>query len=389
MSLTHGNHHHDNRITSRDHFTNGIRSLAVQGGKRLIQHGFDKAYEHVTKKRTTNKPYQKAVEQTVPREHGYNKQTGILYRSKAVKNKPHPKKGVFRYQQTHSGIVTGAAGLQAVNDICLIGTVNQSITSTGVGYNIGANQQSIMSLNPYDKISGSSLFTAGATVSDSRFMLNENDVSIEFTNTSNVTAICDLYIIKYKKNSANLPSNTWGQGYISDAITPQVLSVAPTPGLAVAGVLGYPSYGFVGTRPGQSPQFREFFKVIKDEHFELTPGSTFVSTTRYMQDIVQKQDELANMLGQSIYFKKGQTLGFMLVQRGQIVIDTTLVHTPTYGSTTIAYIVTSKTVASCVADNAKRINVAENISAVPANTLFANQNFINVIDASDVAQERN
>jgi len=325
-------------------------------------------------------------------EHGVEEKSAVLYRTPACR-KPHNLHGMqkWRMAQTHRAIMNSTAGIQGITEMFAVGTSDQAVISSGAGYGYFQGFVAQKDLNPYQKTTGSALWTAAAAVPKTdQWMLLEHDVMIEITNTGNTTMIGDLYVSQLKKDTEDGWTGLWAEGYSNAAFAvSEPAAVQPTTP-AIAGTSGYPDVTMVGTRPNESGKFREYYKVVKCFHYELCPGATEVFKVRIVQNKLENLEYLTEAQGKGLHFIHSQTFFFAHVQRGQVVVDKTLapvvaVNEPTYAQTQACFIANVKTQLCGIMGNAQRTTINDVITNVPKNALSTLQAFINDVDVATVA----
>nr|WAE43049.1 MAG: capsid protein [Cressdnaviricota sp.] len=376
------NHHHSGRLgfvrNGLDSYVAGIHDRVNKrhrtGNPKVIWKG-PPAPPH------TRKSYKKRklrVSEESEREHGITEKSVTLHRTKATMSQRKVAKGKWRYEQTHAGILSNPAGAQSISNLLYVGTAAQSMTSSGDTYNNGQNYDALYQLNPYDFTSGSALFAAGISPSTAKFMLLEHSIMIEFANTCTSAMIFDIYVVQCKKATTLTAESAWANGY-ADAALGTSVQTFPVPGSTTA-LVGSLSQTMVGAVPSQSQQFRNYWKIRKVKHVDLPAGGSYVYKIKIVQDAVQNQEYLNNQIAQSVPYVANQTFEVFVVQRGQVVVDTTSGHLATFGGTQLAYVATVKTIACCVKGNSERVNIYQAVTALPANATAAHQATINVVD---------
>lgn len=84
----------------------------------------------------------------------------------------------------------------------------------------------------------------------------------------------------------------------------------------------------------------------------------------------------------TIQFIPNYSVGFMLVQRGQLVDDVTGGNSTTYGTNKIGWFATVKKVACSVKDTLGRFSSSVQVSGASTGATAANQKIIDIIDTA-------
>jgi len=306
----------------------------------------------------------------------FNKNSLYIKRGNLALGKKQSTLGKWRYEQTHSGIITSTAGNQTATDICSLNTCYQMITSTGAAYNDQQNYTAIKDLNPYQATTGSAYVVGGVVPLEDRFVVNDNHVSIEFTNFSGMGAVIDIYVCTPKIPQADRPKEVWAAGYANEALGHAIMT-APVAGFSGTEVVGYGARTLVGATPQSVPYFNKLWKVAAHRQVTIAGAATHVQHIHVAMQKVIKVDVNRAHQTAGDGFIPNQTYHIFTVARGQIVEDHTGgAHLPTFGSVRVGYIAQSRTKACAVKGNSARLNNQAIAYNIPVGTTLANQVFI-------------
>lgn len=200
------------------------------------------------------------------------KERGTVVLNKAVKGKT---AGKWKYSQSSETIIGVEAGVQRPHVINIIGSKSSLFTSSGVTYGIGQNHTALNELNPYLKITGSSLLTAGTKPSADKFIIKSVRSRMEITNTSatGVTVSVAWYLHKLS-NTSNVVDQ-W-EANLQDSNPTTLTSTAYPVPAATDATAGFPTILIPGQNPMTCRAFRAGFKKVFGQEFQMASASVKV-----------------------------------------------------------------------------------------------------------------
>lgn len=155
-------------------------------------------------------------------------------------HKHHKRAGgsYFKYTQDQAYHLTGQTGSSVFADMFAIGTLTQRYTTTGTGYGAYQSDSSYLSLNPYQKITGSAIFPAGTYASQDELFLKKGSVHIDLTSGSSVGQFCKLRVFKSKRDQGSTPIGAWSTTASSMALGQPLMVQATSGTVAKVGYQG-------------------------------------------------------------------------------------------------------------------------------------------------------
>lgn len=292
--------------------------------------------------------------------------------------------GTWKYQQTHKGVLTSTPGNQGVYDLFSLGSTQQCGSNSGLSYNGYQNEIGLKNMNPYTNTTGGNYLSAINPLDD-RFVIKQYSVNFEMTNFSSVGTIADVYLVRAKKLGNLKPQQCWDSGNTQLA-EGQPAMTQPAAGTQ-NGTVGYLVSYVVGVRPSSSPVFKSYWAVECCKTVTLGPAATeILNFDIAVNKVVKNVDLTAESAAGSLY-RSSTTYAFMVVVRGALVLDNTLVGggpnvTPTYGPVKLGFIATAHTQCAAVkGGNANRLSVNVGYSGVPQSAANASMTLLNEVDA--------
>ena len=339
-------------------------------------------------------------------EHGNNIHSGVQnWGSKVMINKLSHKsvefhQGRVTYQQVTSGLSGSAAGVQGCSLLDAVGTVNQWLTSSGTALNYYATPYSetgFFKLNPNGNIAGPLISVTNQLATD-RFFLSSVNWKASVTNFESIASTCWIYVCKSVCNHNFEPAAALGQAITQEGLGLAVGTQAAA-GASSGGTYGVPGITFPGVTPGNIKNFNKFWRVKKVHRIDLAAGATedvsFHLRMNQMGSIARFIDinptfttsaaswTVANT---TVNYPSGSCAIFIVV-RGSPVRDRTAagVGFPTYGSSSLGFIIDKIHHFYPVKDQAARIDFDTGYNQLPA-AAIADQKTINEIDAIQATQ---
>lgn len=294
--------------------------------------------------------------------------------------------GKWIYQQTHSSIITSASGLQYFTQQYKIASPSQLLVSTGAGYSGEQNFKSLQSLNPYGFTTGNNqTLTSQVIPKTDCFIIKSVNVSIEISNMGPDSCYFDLYVVRAKKNCEINMDTAWQNGMLDQYnVVGATAIVNPGAGNSAA-TFGGAKPDIVGTKPGDSKLFRDYFQIDAVKHINMSGGATHNVNVDIIMNKLVKVEETQELLNRSVVYQGGLTTGIMYVFRGQVGIDTTSTtanERATYLANKLASVSTVKYHCCAVPGQASRVNSQFLASGVPSGATTANQQMENVVDVA-------
>lgn len=140
---------------------------------------------------------------------------------------------------------------------------------------------------------------SGATKNTGRIYLQQCDITINFTNSSNTPIEFDIYVFNNKRDSEDALITSWSYG-IQDLVGNSLTSNNPN------------TYG---TTPFYNPLVSTFYKCVKLMHYVVSPGQMFKYT--HSNNLYRLwNNELINSDVQTDSYFKGITQTILLVSKG-------------------------------------------------------------------------
>lgn len=189
------------------------------------------------------------------------------------RGRPFSKKCVYKYNVTWDAVYSLGEGLQSTNYLKAIGT-RQMLSGITSNLRQIATQDAVnyYDLNPYKNITGSTLFTAGATpTAEDKLYYRSISGRLSVINLESISQRVEVLWFLCKKDTNDDPSTTWAQVMESQrlgtaAAAPTLLATSAT------ATPGYAAPSTPGTHPMQFKAFREFWKCIRSEKLHIQPG---------------------------------------------------------------------------------------------------------------------
>lgn len=303
--------------------------------------------------------------------------------------------GTFKYFDEFYGLCRNEEGKQGVE---LMGKIahkrdlleyipsNPNLQPTDLDWFTRLNP---FALNPNQKVSGSTVMTAGSVPLNDYVNLHDVHLKYSFANFANTSAVMDVFIIQYKKDSVDQAPYLWDQSLISQAMAPYTTNpsnaVISGGGLVAPGI-GRPSALQVGQHPNACEPWRKVCKILKTKTFK------FAADTQIEWDVhlkfnkrLDKQYLETAPAGEDVMHYGGLTIALMYRLRGQVVKDTratgTVDDVPTLSASVIGYTCTRQYTYSPALGNRFNNQVAQPWLLTGSTAGDANQVFIDINDA--------
>lgn len=307
--------------------------------------------------------------------HGGASASSIVIRGRKVRGRA---SGTVRLMQNYATVFTNIAGQQGVYELAAVGTVHQVLDQTSrtnppwYESTLGYEALMVSNLSNSTVYSGQNAFP--------KFVVNSTVFDIEMTNFSANGGYIDVYIFEPVVDCANYVFQTWinqlvqEQGGIGPEVFPVAGSTIGTPGGLTA--------GFPGLKPTSSRGLKSFYKCVAQREICLAAAATEKLSVVLSKNILIDQYRFLELQKGGLVFGKRSGYEIMVIQRGFAVEDkTAATHSPTFGSMSVAYLVTAKQSFSMMKENIASMRVSYGNSQIPSNIALANQNLINTADS--------
>lgn len=378
-----------NKILSKNNmpwtreFTRAVGNTALNSAKVTgVLAGAKIAEEYarkVWKKQQTPKPKQVVQVKTKKRNQRIvtNSNTEVKFnKNTVVLNRKQPKgrtAGKWKFVQITQRITRSVSGVQGVNKILEVCSKTAGLWD-GTDPNVtGSSTISLINLadmNPYRKITGSALHSAGAMPSLDKYMIKSIDIELEVVNAENTPCVFDLYFVTRKQTSAIQFDQSWAQALADEAPAGQGVTSYPGPGQVVptSGKSGgYSKIDFPGDNPFSSKVMRQNWRLLKKRSVNMAVGVNEIIRTRIAYNKIINMASL--LLIDDANHIANTTIEVWCVQRGVTVFDHTVTPAPkvTYNLSTLGFVQRVQYNMCAVYSNAGRINVTYVGSNIPAN----------------------
>jgi len=302
------------------------------------------------------------------------KKKGTVILNKKLKGKT---AGLWKYSQSSETLINCDAGIQRPTVINILASKANLFTSTGATYGIGQNYTALNELNPYLKISGSSLLTAGTKPATDKFALKSVRAHMEITNTSatGCTVSVHWYLSK-KAHTANCV-DVWDTALDDANPTAMVRTTYPVPA-STAATAGIPTILIPGQRPMSNRSFRSGFKKVWSSDFQMAASAVENINVNFIYNKLIDQGKMEANAATNLTHLAGVTLSCVVIHRGQVIVDTTNeANRATYGSGQLAIVMHNEYTMCGVYGNAGRLDTSYTAVDIPYNTLISNQAYMN------------
>lgn len=355
------------------------KATGLFAGTKLAYEGFKRAKDIYNSRKVPRKLLTQYKKKEEKKRIQTSSSTEVkINKNHIVLNKKQPKgktAGKWRFVQLAQTITRSVSGIQGVNKVFEVASLASGL-STGTDPNTtGSTSISLINLadmNPYRKITGSALHTAGATPALDKFMIKTIDVELEILNAENTACVFDLYFVTRRETGSIAFDVAWAQALANDSPAGSSVTAYPPPG-AVVPTLGVKSGGyaktdFAGESPFASKSMRQTWRLLKKRSVNMAVGVNEIIRTRILYNkvidmasltLIDAADHIANT-----------SIECWCVQRGVIGFDGTVGPSPkvTYGHSTLGFVQRVQYNMCAVYSNAARIDVTYVGSNIPANT---------------------
>lgn len=358
------------------------------------------------------------VNEKVEKMKGDDIHSGITDASYTVKCKGNKATGVhwkgasYKYFEYGSAVHSGLAGIQNVVNLMALCTTSQQIVSSGTAYQVGAlpmrGSASLISVNPYQKSTGSSILSASTRYASERLYVSRASCKFSITNVENAACSVWIYAFEAVKNGALDPATCWLQANGAQGNQMIVAAAQTAAGATTGGTLG-----FMGSTTGDffSPMhnrmFRNAWKTLKVHRVNLAGGASedvnFHVKLNYMLDVNKLITSNGNLTYDPVNWVDGNIstpyprgcVVFLAVVRGQPVIDTKVNNTSvaTYSTNKIAVVMEKQYTMHPVFENSGRLDVRVGLpqlntgDGLPGNLEIGKQAFMDVVDAATTVEQ--
>lgn len=278
----------------------------------------------------------------------------------ASKRKHKTGGATWNYRINYHGILTSGIGAQSFNDMFLINTVAQMFTSSGNGYNVGQSYTALNLLNPYQKMTGSTLW-ATPIFSNDQFVIKYVNVYLDITNFGDSAVNLDIHLFKAATSHNDLPTTVVNNGLLVQGNNVAALGV---PTLSAVDTQGSLAMTMPGVAPQEYKQLSKSWKTVGLKSVNLAAGA---SENLCFKILLNKKVEQQSLAEIAAYYNTS-TMCFSAVQRGSLAKDTVNIDA-SYANTEIGWIANVQYVMTAVKDNANRINTSYGASQITNNTI--------------------
>lgn len=309
----------------------------------------------------------------------------FTYVTLGKKHKNSVNAGKWKYMDQFNSIYAGDSGQQYVGDVTNIFDISNFLfdsnnTSSLFPY---ALAKPLFNINPNQFNSGSSLYAAGQTPADDRFLVEEIILKFEWCNFTSASVALDLYLFQAKQSQALGPSATWDEVLKAQALGKSI-SAQPTQtgGTISALSQGYPRKEFLGQLPFTNPAFNRLWKKVSGVHFDLAPNASKFHEIKIKVNKMVDKEELNRLATAGNTYIKGLSHVLMAIARGQCMKDNNVTLTATSAIVEVGYVATREIHCSCVKASVSRIQTAYAVPVLLTNESAATLKQVNVVDTS-------
>lgn len=288
---------------------------------------------------------------------------------------------------TYIGSTTDVSnsGEQAVCHLGAMNTVSQIITSTGTGYDSFSAGKSFFDLNPNQKVSGGSVYTAGTIPLGDKLGIQRCSLEAQLMNNTNVDCTISLYVVKCLKDTEDDPIVKWENALADDALgitdtTTRNTSTDPQQ-------LGNPTIYRAGQIPMDCPQWKKYWKVVKVLKFDLAGGSNETVKIKCKQNSSVLKADVTRQGADGIRFLRNVSWTVFAIARGQTVRDAQTTPNPrfTIGSVLIGVTMLQKWYLNYLKDASSKF-APHYLGLSFTKPSFADEKMMDVEDNPDTAQ---
>lgn len=285
-------------------------------------------------------------------------------------------------------MVIANAGTQGPINLFALGTVSQWSTNSGASYGAFQAYQNWFDFNPYAKITGSGLISAGL-VNQDRLLAANVTVDQWFTNLSSTPVCIDLFWCRSKTDNAKDPVTNWSDGLVQQGLSQPILTriTAGTAGSA-SGTIGYADASLPYTYP-RTPLFKKFWKVVRHNRIQLAGAADHHLKSVVELNHLGKKEYILELLDKSVVFPKGCVVQIMVVNGVPIheAASGDAADTITFSSSRVATITRCNLRFKTIKQNAQRVAFEDDVARMHINASIADQKITNVVDTvSSVVQ---
>lgn len=272
--------------------------------------------------------------------------------------------GKWDYRTTYQGITTSGVGSQGVNDMFQLATYDQFFNNAGNGFLSYQTFNALLEMNPYSKITGSGLWTAGGVIATSKFKLKSVIVNLDISNFGDSACMADIYLFKTKDDLpvGETPKSVWTKQMLVEG---QSIAVAGIPTLAATNTAGSINILQPSVVPSEAVALKKIWKGLGRKYINLAAGAS--ENLTFEIDFGTLIDE-AKLKEVSTQYLKGLSLSFMIVQRGSLAKDS-VNSRATYSNTELGWVAEVRYNMGAVKDNAGRLDVAYGANSITNNTI--------------------
>jgi len=335
---------------------------------------------------------------------------GVFDRYQMVKQIGRPSKGPKRsgtwkyYDQTY-GTLNALEGRQGVQTLFTVAASHDLLVSQGAPSAatlppcgnasawVAATNRAMFDLNPYQKTTGGTYYTAAQIPTADFIYLDWIDLTFNFANFENNACAMDVYMLQPKIAGYVDPAVEWDKGLLKTGMAPDNAAASGATnviGVYVAPTEGYCTKELLGLKPDGLHSFKKNFHIIGKKSFD------FAGDTNVMWNVKLKFNKLldraflqrssfqttASESGYAVF--KGLTVQFMYVLRGSVVSDSEILlsKNASIGAAQVGCCITREY--HCSATSTNRLVTESAVPYMLTGGTLGQQTVENVVDAAVV-----
>ena len=328
--------------------------------------------------------------------------TRVHSRFSLGKGKPQKGCGSFKFYDQTYGTLSSPEGKQGVDNLISVAGLGDLVYGAGINLPYCCTNsakypytaKAMFDLNPYQLITGSGYYTAGAGPSSDFIFLDYIKLVFDLANMSNTACILDIYVVQPKITGNNDPTLDWNAAIRAQGIAPDnadAVNANNVIGVYTAPTEGRPTPYMLGQKPLSIPAWSKQYKVIGVKSFDFAVDTNVIwSVDLHFNKRLDRQYLLQTKADTSNYANctvANMSVQFMYVLRGPVVADTEIIASKnaSIGNAQIGCCVTREY--HCHAANPNRI---ESMSAVPfllAGNSLAAETVETVVDGAAIISQ--
>lgn len=229
--------------------------------------------------------------------------------------------GYARILQTFQGSHSQISGLQQTKTLFGLGTIDQIMTSTGVGYSNTQGPISYWGINPMEGSAAGTIFPARTNFQNDACFLESFDIKLLLTNWASASANMTIYVLICKVPTDNNPDADFWSDFADDANGQPIMTY---PVAAIPATRGYPTGEWPYITPAKD--FSKFWKIAAKRNFMLTnTASTEEFSIHCKVNKVIKKDNITSLIDANagVRFMKGSVVVMVVSKGASVLKDTT------------------------------------------------------------------